>query len=219
MDYYAKYLKYRTKYLQLRNQLGGAKCEICGDDHETEDCPKRSLFGLYNSNESNASGTPPIAPVAAMVDDDNGWTTVKERPKRARVAKPPPPNISYDELIRVLKEKLGPYEKYIEGAYVYGSRARGNNKPTSDADIIIFWRGVPNIEQLKEIRAEIEQALGIETDFVSCEFTDKFVNHNDLRDQAYFDNVAVDARQFMGETYNINTLIDYSIKMPRLGRP
>ncbi len=209
MDYYAKYLKYRTKYLQLKMQLGGAKCEICNSiEHETEECPYKS---------SGASGASGASGVAGM--DDDGWETVVARPKKTPIARPPPRNISYDELITILKQKLGPYEKYIEGAYVYGSRARGNNKPTSDADIIIFWRRVPNIEQLKEIRAEIEQALGIETDFVSCEFTDKFVDHGDLRDQAYFDNVSVDAKQFMGQTINISTLIDYSRKMPKLGRP
>ncbi len=204
MDYNAKYLKYRTKYLQLKMQLGGAKCEICNSiEHETDGCPYKSL------GSSGASG----------INDDEGWEPVTRREKKAPVAKPPPPNISYDELIRILREKLRPYETHIVGGYVYGSRARGNNKPTSDADIIIFWKKVPGIEELKEIRAEIEQALGIETDFISCRVTNKFVDHGDLRDQAYFDNVAVDARQFMGQTYNITTLIEYSVKNDKLGRP
>ncbi len=212
MDYYQKYLKYRTKYLQLKNQLGGAKCEICNSiEHESEECPYKSLG---NAGAAAASG-------ATGVDDNDGWEiAAPRRVKKERVARPPPRNISYDELVAVLRQKLAAYESIIVAGYVYGSRARGNNKPTSDADMIIFWEKMPRNEEieLKKIRAEIERELGIEIDFVSCLVTDKFVDHIDVRDDAYFDNIAVDAKQFIGETYSITSLIERSIKKPRLGK-
>jgi predicted nucleotidyltransferase len=222
MDYKDKYLKYRQKYLRLKHQLGGAKCDICDGEHLTEYCPKRAiLFPSGSSNSSGSSGSSgsaaaaaPVAPVAA--EDD--WTTVAPRPRRTAVQRQPPPNIPYDELIRILREKLARYGGDIEAGYVYGSRARGNNKPTSDADVIIFWRRMPDVETLKEIRAEIEAALGIEIDFVSCYYTRGFIEHVDQRDEAYFGNVIGDARQFMGQSINIANLIEYSKKMPKLRR-
>jgi hypothetical protein len=35
--YHKKYLKYREKYLALKNQIGGTKCDKCG--YESPDCP------------------------------------------------------------------------------------------------------------------------------------------------------------------------------------
>ncbi len=222
MDYKQKYLKYRQKYLKLKHQLGGANCEICGENHETEDCPKREI--LFPSGASGASGTSgssgssSYAAASAPPVAEEEWITVVPRPRRELLERPPPPNISYDELIRILREKLERYADDIEAGYVYGSRARGNNKPTSDADIIIFWKRLQPVDTLRTIRADIEEALGIKIDFVSCHYTQKFVNHVDQRDIEYFNNVSVDARQFMGDTINIANLIEYSKKMPKLRR-
>ncbi len=44
MDYYQKYLKYKTKYINLRNMIGGIdsidKYENCGDKKNVDDCNK-----------------------------------------------------------------------------------------------------------------------------------------------------------------------------------
>ena len=40
--YYKKYLKYRSKYIALKNQIGGTKCERCG--FELPNCPCNSRF-------------------------------------------------------------------------------------------------------------------------------------------------------------------------------
>ena len=215
MDYKQKYLKYRQKYLKLKYQSGGALCLICGGDHDTHDCP---TIEYIPAGEANGLAGPAVAASAAGPEDDDGWTTVTKRPKKIRSERPPVRNIPRDELLSILRRILSRYEKYIEGGYVYGSRARGTNRIDSDADIIVFWRSIPDIDLLKQIRAEIEAELGFEIDFVSCWYTKHFIEHFDLRDQSYFDNVAIDAKQFIGKTISINALIDRSVKMPKLNR-
>jgi predicted nucleotidyltransferase len=229
MDYYKKYLKYRSKYLELKSQLGGTLCEICGGNHNNDICPNKLSNAPVAPVASVAPVAPiapiapvasvaPVAPVASVAGEDDDWSMVAPRQRKAPVQRPPPPNISYEELIRILRKNLVEYGGNIEAGYVYGSRARGNNKPTSDADIIIFWKIKPDTDILKQIRANIEKELGIEIDFVSCYYTRGFVNHVDLRDKAYFENIIGDAKQFMGQSINIATLIEYSIKMPKLKR-
>lgn len=230
MDYKDKYLKYRQKYITLKNQIGGvgcsicgsnehsteehamygnnmnggAKCEICGGDHLTENCPKAAAASA--------------APVAASEDLDDGWTTVAPKTRNPPKPKREVRNISLDELKQILNSKLAPYSKYIVAGYVYGSRARAKNRPDSDADIIIFWKSVPDVDFLKQLRAEIEEALGVETDFVSCWYTGEYNDHVDQRDEAYFGNVVGDAVQFIGEQISISALIERSQKLSKLNR-
>ena len=44
-NYYKKYLKYREKYLNLKNQFGGAKCPQCGKDKENCTCTTLENLG------------------------------------------------------------------------------------------------------------------------------------------------------------------------------
>ena len=76
-------------------------------------------------------------------------------------------NLSYSELEAIVYSKLEAYKKLIIGAFIYGSRARGTNRPDSDADIIVFWKHEHDQDFLKSIRASIEEALGFKIDFVS----------------------------------------------------
>ena len=46
-NYYKKYLKYREKYLNLKNQFGGAKCPECGKDEKDCTCKKLEHLGDY----------------------------------------------------------------------------------------------------------------------------------------------------------------------------
>jgi predicted nucleotidyltransferase len=230
MDYKDKYLKYRQKYIALKalkvqiggvhcwcggdhhpdehdiygnSMIGGAKCEICGGNHSTEECPK-----------------PPAAaaPVAASGDSDDGWTTVAPKTRNPSKPKKEVRNISLEELKEILNSKLAPYSRYIFAGYVYGSRARRQNRPDSDADIIIFWKSTPDIEFLNDLRQKIEEALGFEIDFVSCWYTKDFVENDDDRDKAYFGNVIGDAVQFIGEKISINVVIERSQKLSKLKR-
>jgi predicted nucleotidyltransferase len=126
-------------------------------------------------------------------------------------------NPTLDELMAVVASKLELYKKEIIGAYIYGSRARQTNRPNSDADIIVFWKHKYDNEFLKSIRLAIEDDLGFKIDFVSCVFKRKWINHTDLRDEAYFDNVIIDAKPIIG-TESVKYLIDNSVKLPKLSR-
>ena len=206
MDYKDKYLKYRQKYITLKalkNQIGGERCKICNGDHLTENCPQAAAASA--------------APVAASSDSDE-WTTVVSKPRNPPKPKREVRNISLDELKQILNSKLAPYSKYVVAGFVYGSRARIQNRPDSDADIIIFWKSIPDVDFLKQLRAEIEEALGVETDFVSCWYTRDYNDHVDQRDEAYFGNVVGDAVQFIGEQISISALIERSQKLLKLKR-
>lgn len=126
-------------------------------------------------------------------------------------------DLSYSELAEIIYSKLITHKKLMVGAYIYGSRARGTNRQDSDADIIIFWRQEYDVEFLKSIKDSIEEALGFNIDFVSCVYKKKWIIHNNDNEQAYFENVIIDAKPIIGQE-SINYLIDNSIKLPKLLR-
>ena len=126
-------------------------------------------------------------------------------------------NPTLDELMAIVTSKLELYRKEIIGAYIYGSRARQTNRPNSDADIIVFWKQAFDKDFLKSIRTAIEEDLGFKIDFVSCVFKGKWIEHNDHRDEAYFENVIIDAKSIIG-LEPIKWLVDQSIKLPKLSR-
>ena len=126
-------------------------------------------------------------------------------------------NPSLDELIAIVTSKLEMYKKEIVGAFIYGSRARQTNRPNSDADIIVFWKHEYEQDFLKSVRASIENELGFKIDFVACVYKKKWIDHTDQRDEAYFDNVIIDAKSIIG-TEPVKYLIEHSIKLPKLSR-
>jgi len=126
-------------------------------------------------------------------------------------------NPSLNELMTIVTSKLEMYKKEIVGAYIYGSRARQTNRPNSDADIIVFWKHEYDQDFLKSIRTSIEEELGFKIDFVACVYKKKWVEHHDQRDEAYFDNVIIDAKSIIG-TEPVKYLIEHSIKLPKLTR-
>jgi predicted nucleotidyltransferase len=126
--------------------------------------------------------------------------------------------VSYEQLVEVLKTELYNCESNIVAGYIYGSRARGTNRIDSDADILIFWKKEMTIEDLQMIRNKIEAKLGFDIDFVSCVFSGKYVEYPDERDIAYFENIALDAKQFIGDTNSIKWLSECSKKCKKLKR-
>lgn len=49
-----------------------------------------------------------------------------------------------EKVARQFLQRLGEYERYaVAGAYVFGSRARGDAFPESDTDIAVLLRGSP----------------------------------------------------------------------------
>jgi predicted nucleotidyltransferase len=152
--------------------------------------------------------------------DNSEWTEVA-RPKKVRnhsSCEKTPSHISFEQLATVLTEQLSPYQRIVAGVFVYGSRARGNNKPTSDADVLVFWTRRMNLEELCEIRSSIEARLEIPVDLVSCILTQNEHEIEDARDQAYFDNVLLDARHIMGRERFLVDLVNRCVKLPKLRR-
>jgi uncharacterized protein len=55
-------------------------------------------------------------------------------------------------------------ENGATGLFIFGSRARGTNRPSSDLDLFIDYdpaERVPNIFRLMQLEEEISEALGI----------------------------------------------------------
>ena len=64
----------------------------------------------------------------------------------------------------VLREALEPL-KGIETAFVYGSVAKGDERPTSDVDLLLI--GAPDADHLHEGIRKAEEALGREVSYVT----------------------------------------------------
>jgi predicted nucleotidyltransferase len=147
------------------------------------------------------------------------WVTVPARhSKSPTIVRDTVLHVSYEQLVEVLKTELYKYQSNIVTGYVYGSRARGANRVDSDADILIFWKKEMTVEDLQMIRNNIEAKLGFDIDFVSCVFAGKVIDHPDQRDIAYFENVALDAKQFIGSANSMQWLSECSKKGKNLSR-
>ncbi|MBM3260970.1 hypothetical protein FJY93_00985 [Candidatus Kaiserbacteria bacterium] len=71
--------------------------------------------------------------------------------------------------IAILVEKARPiFKKYgFRKVGVFGSRARGDNRPDSDVDLLFSDSGHPlGFSQLLDAEEELKQALGAEVDLV-----------------------------------------------------
>jgi predicted nucleotidyltransferase len=151
--------------------------------------------------------------------NDTTWCCVAKKVRKEPKNKVITNNhMSFQELSEIIVKCLTPYNASIIACYIYGSRARGTNRTDSDADIVLFWKIVPDLYDLYDIRTTIENALGFTIDLVSCVRTAKNVHHYNLCDIAYFENVAIDARQIIGTTISIMNLFESSYKMIPLRR-
>lgn len=127
-------------------------------------------------------------------------------------------SLSWSELVEKITEVLSVYSP--EAIFVYGSRARGTNRPNSDADIMAFWKSstIPEYERLVEIKQELVQNLGLNVDFVVMKLKAKFVEVHDLCTICYYDNVKVDAKCIYStkNVVSISELIDFSEKQYKI---
>jgi predicted nucleotidyltransferase len=69
------------------------------------------------------------------------------------------------EIIELLR-RYGPVlrENGATGLYIFGSRARGTNRPDSDLDLFIDYDPagkIPNMFRLMQLEEEIARALGV----------------------------------------------------------
>lgn len=150
----------------------------------------------------------------------NEWTVIqpKIKTKKNNANHHKEKGLSWSELVEKITEVLSVYSP--EAIFVYGSRARGTNRPDSDADIMAFWKAsqIPDFERLVELKQELIQNLGLNVDFVVMKLKAKFVEVHDQRTICYYDNVKVDAKCIYSPKNNthISELIDFSDKQPKL---
>ena len=77
-----------------------------------------------------------------------------------------------------IKNKLKEF-KEIEKAVIFGSRAKGNYKKTSDVDIAIFGRNI-DIDTISRLHAELEELSPMPYMFDIVSFND--IENKDLKE-------------------------------------
>jgi len=79
-----------------------------------------------------------------------------------------------EELIK-LKELVKPIaEKYnVDRVSLFGSRARGDNRPDSDYDFLVFCPKIRSLFKLGGLYSALEEAIGTKIDLVDEESPDK----------------------------------------------
>ena len=88
--------------------------------------------------------------------------------------------------LEVLREKVKPIaEKYgLAAVYLFGSRARGDNRTDSDYDFYVKKGHLKNFFQLGGLMIALEKVLGTEVDIVTVDFNelDDYLNEAILKD-------------------------------------
>jgi len=84
---------------------------------------------------------------------------------------------SIHEIIKIMTEhKKELKEKYkIKEIKVFGSYARGEQKETSDMDLIVDFEETPTLIELLRLEEEIEKILGIKVDLLTEECISPFI--------------------------------------------
>jgi predicted nucleotidyltransferase len=125
--------------------------------------------------------------------------------------------MQYKKLISEVVKPLKPYQVAL-----FGSRARGNAKPDSDYDIMIWWKNknFPKSKYDSEqdfsdkmyvLSEKLSQTLDAPVDLVVMRYTNKWKKPESQHDAIFYECVKMEAKYF----YNIggNELIDTSIKI------
>ena len=102
--------------------------------------------------------------------------------------------------IEKINKTLAKYEPIQ--AVLYGSRATGTCKPTSDYDVMVFFKKskFPFKETMEQrslrfykMASELKNALGKPVDLVVMKYTGKWVNTHPERDVLFFNQVRCEA--------------------------
>ena len=146
---------------------------------------------------------------------EDSWTVVTSKSQKMKKQQVQPIDISLDNLISKIQSALGYFTQDIVACFVYGSRARQTNSPTSDVDLLVFFKHELNIDDFRDIKSHLVHELGLAVDFVVCVHTKKWVEHRDERDLCYFEQLKPDAIQVMG-TEPLSYLIETSRKLGKV---
>ena len=78
------------------------------------------------------------------------------------------------EILRDHREELK--KKYkIEEIKIFGSYVRGEQKESSDIDLIVKFRKIPTLIEFVRIQEELERILGIKVDLLTEESISPFI--------------------------------------------
>jgi predicted nucleotidyltransferase len=90
-----------------------------------------------------------------------------------------PSNIQ--EIIKQFKKELiGLYGDQIHSILLYGSRARGDERPDSDIDILIVLKGEFNYSEMHKLSDDLAASLSLENDVI---ISRAFVTEKDYRER------------------------------------
>ena len=82
-----------------------------------------------------------------------------------------------DKIIEILREhKEILWEKYkIKGIKIFGSYVKGEQKESSDIDIIVDFSPSPTFIEFMRIQEELEEILGVKVDLLTEESISPFI--------------------------------------------
>lgn len=133
--------------------------------------------------------------------ETDGFVTVVRKQRRERPEK---------KIAAVAKEDIiAQYKKILirhgaVAAILYGSRARGTNRITSDIDVMVFWQksNFPENTVLKNIYSELRSLFDLEMDFVVMKFSPhrkRDVSHSPS-DKNFMNNVVAEGIIMFGDS-------------------
>jgi predicted nucleotidyltransferase len=148
---------------------------------------------------------------------DNDWTQVVSKTTKKSETKTYaiPQDTPLESLMESISKSLAYLKRDIVGCFIYGSRARKTNKPTSDVDLIVFFKQQYNYDDLKEIKSQLVSDIGFSVDFVACVWKKKWIEKTDDRDICYFEQIKPDAIRIIG-SHDLSYLIDTSQKLGKV---
>jgi predicted nucleotidyltransferase len=136
--------------------------------------------------------------------DADGFTTICRKPRRrfSSDSEKTVENVTREDIIAKYTIVLREYGVYA--AVLYGSRARGNNRPTSDIDIMVFWKksGVPSDEKIESMALDLKSIFNLEIDLVAMKYSPyrtRDVEH-DTKCKYFMDNVAAEGIVILGDS-------------------
>ncbi len=146
--------------------------------------------------------------------DDEGFITVKKKVRKEKKVKEEERLIKIDD-IKCNVDFINLLNKYKPlSVIVYGSTAKGTNKPTSDIDFMIIWKkiiNVPSVEELEEIKQNIISIFKKPIDFVSMVLTTEEVDETN-KNYHYMHNVYNEGIVVYGDILKSNILFSRKVK-------
>lgn len=126
------------------------------------------------------------------------WCCVEKRRSRRKVRNPIPRKLSKIEVIDGL-QFLRRYDN-IKEVYLYGSTARGENRPDSDIDIGIIWKNkLPDIEFIRELKETIIDMFGHKVDMINLVFKNKITESSNEITQNFLNMIDHDLIPVFGD--------------------